>query len=72
VRWGFALPLGELGKRTVAPELLLLLDDEHLDAGVRLNIEGALGQLGDDAATVSALATSLGEPATFNAVYTAL
>lgn len=41
------LPLGQLGERSIAPQLVQLLSDEQLNSRVRESIAYALGQLGE-------------------------
>ncbi len=47
MRRSIASALGDLGERSVAPDLLRLLADQQGDQSVRRSIASALGELGE-------------------------
>ncbi len=47
MRQSIAYALGQVGERSIAPQLLQLLSDEQLDSRVRQRIAGALGRIGE-------------------------
>jgi len=71
-RWKIPIALGELGERTVIPELLRLLADEQVDQGVRSNIAEAIAKLADSEQDARTLATLLPTSDVAESIYRAL